>query len=412
MKTRRVAFGALSLCLCSTLAHAARDGEGLSDMRKTRDGKKSEPAKDPNNPEKVDPKAAKEEPKSPWEVGVYGYVRAGYENVQKDSRYNFVGRNNGFILESARVGLEGGNTDYHVSFRIAAEGASDIQQGVNTPLGYLDFRLRDAFIRYDPMPFIGIQLGQFKAAFAEEELRGTQDMLFATRAVGQEGVLVGRGFQQAGVALDRQLGVMLSPAKPIKLGGELQVAYYAMLMNGNGANQMLDDNSKVGFIGRLELNYGSYVRLGGGMVYNPRTVGIAPSFYDEDDLGFSADVAVKVKGFEALGQFVQIKTTFPTVGSAAQTKQAYHAQLGYTFEAPYIHITPGYRYAHYHPWAGTGSSAGLDYDAFKVDYHTVGVRLRGERLPLALWLNYTFTVEPAARALDNNRFEAMAQVVF
>jgi hypothetical protein len=332
--------------------------------------------------------------------------------VQKDARFNFVGANNGFLLESARIGVEGGNSDYHLGFRIAAEGASDIQQGVNTPMGHLDFRLRDAFIRYDPAPFLGIQVGQFKAAFSEEELRGTQDLLFASRALGQEGVLVGRGFQQAGVALDRQLGIMVSPAKPINLGGELHLSYFATVMNGNGANQMLDDNSKLGVIGRVEVGYGSYVRLGGGVVYNPRTVGTPPALYDENDLGFSADAVVKLQGFEAMGQIVQIKTTFPTVGSAAQTKRAYHAQLGYTFEAPHLHLTPAYRYAHYHPWAGTGAVAGLDYDAFKLDYHTVGVRIRGEKLPLSLWLNYTFTVEPAARALDNNRFEALAQIVF
>ncbi len=411
MKTRRAAFGALAFLAFPTLAHADRDGEGLSDMRRARDGKKAGETKAPKV-EPSDPSAPKPEPKSPWEIGVYGYVRAGYENVQKDARYNFVGQNNGFRLDAALVGIEGGNTDYLVKFRIAAEGASQVQQGINTPLGYLDFRVRDAFLRYDPFAFLGIQLGQFKAAFAEEELRGTQDMLFASRAVGQEGVLVGRGFQQAGVALDRQLGVMLSPAKPIKLGGELHLSYYATLMNGNGSNQMLDDNSRLGVIGRLEVSYGSYVRLGGGVVYNPRTVGTPPNFYDENDLGLSADAVVKFKGLEAMGQFVQVKTTFPTVGSSAQTKQAYHAQLGYTFEAPYVHVTPAYRYAHYHPWAGTGAAAGLDYGAFKVDYHTVGVRFRGEKLPLSLWLNYTFTVEPAARSLDNNRFEAMAQIVF
>ncbi len=387
----------------------ARDGEGLSDMRRARARKAS--SEEPSTPE-----AAKtgEGPKETpvWDLGVFGYLRVGYENVQRDDRYTFVGANNGFILESARVGFEAIHRPYNLTFRISAEGASDVQTGLNTPLGLLDFRLRDAFVRYDPWSFIGIALGQLKAPFAEEELRGTQDLLFASRAVGQEGVLVGRGFQQPGIALDRQLGLMISPQKAIKIAGDVHAAYYAMVMNGNGVNQMLDDNAKLGVVGRAELGYGEYVRIGAGAYYNPRTVGTPPNYYEENDVGLAADVALKFRGFEALGQFAQVRTTFPTVNSQAQTKLAFHLQAGYEIALPHIGITPAYRYAHYHPWSGTGNVNGQDYTAFRLDYHTVGLRLRGEKLPLSLWANYTFTVEPDARKLANNRLEILAQVVF
>lgn len=79
------------------------------------------------------------------------------------------------------------------TFRVSFEGASDVLRAPNTLLGSLSVRLRDAFARWDPFSFAGIQVGQVKAPFQEEELRGTQALLFASRAVGVERVAPGRG---------------------------------------------------------------------------------------------------------------------------------------------------------------------------------------------------------------------------
>lgn len=343
----------------------------------------------------------------PWDFNVYGYLRAGLEYTRPDDRYEFVGRNNGFILDSARIGIEGRNLPNNFVFRISAEGASDVFNGPNTPQGSLSVRLRDAFARWDPAPYIGVQAGQFKAPFQQEELRGTPDLMFASRSVGVEGVPTARGIQVSGIQLDRQLGVMLSPIKPI--GGDVNVSYYAMVMNGNGPNQVLDDNSRFGLVARSEVNYLSYVRVGAALFRNDRTVGTPPNLYYEEDLGLTADVRVKAGGFEMFGAATRLRTVFPTVGTSARVQLAFVGQVAYRFDLNSVFLAPGYRFAYFHPWQDGG---GEGFDSFELQYHTVGLRAGLTKLPIQAWLNYTITGEAAGRRLDNDRIELLGQVTF
>lgn len=377
----------------------AGDGEGLADMRAAAGASSS---------------TASSTTIGTFQLGAYGYVRGGYALVQKDPRYDFIGRNNGFYLDSARVGLEARSRDGGLTVRISVEGASDMADAPNTPMGTLEVRLRDAFVRWDPHSVVGIQLGQYKAPFAFEELRGIQDLMFASRAVGQIGVAPGKGFQEPGIAIDRQLGAMVSPAKPIMFG-DFGFSYYAMLMNGNGPNQLYDDNGNPGYVGRLELLYSKYVQLGGAGYRNFRTVGTPPNLYNENDVGIAADALVRVEGLEVFGQYAQVTTAFPTVGAKDRTRVAYHAQIGYRFDNPYVPFAPAYRYAHYHPWASGGGAVGnADYDGYKIDYHTLGLRVWHPTLPLQAYVNYTLKMEPSnsPRKLDNDELQILVQVVF
>lgn len=392
---RRATVTLASCLVASTIAPdaRARDGESLEEVKG------------------IDPAAQKpgEPVKGPWQLGAYGFIRAGYENVQRDDRYDFVGRNSGFLLDAARVGVQGRNTDYGLTMRVSAEGATGQATSPNTPIGSLDVRLRDAFLRWDPVPWVGVQAGQFKAPFQDAELRGAQSLMFATRAVGVDGVSVGRGLQQPGIQLARQLGVMLSPGKPFGAGG-FGFAYYAMLMNGNGANQLLDDNGRLGVVGRVEANYEEYVRLGAALFRNDRTVGAPPNLYFEEDLGLTGDLTVKVAGLEVFAAVSRLRTVFPTVGVSERIQLAYEGEAAYRFDLPAkIQLAPGYRYAHLHPWQKGGE---VGFDSFALDYHTFGVKVGHETLPLVMWINYTLTVEREPRQLDNNRLQIMGQVTF
>jgi len=348
-----------------------------------------------------------ERPKNTWDLTPFGYLRAGYDHTMKDDRYAFVGRNNGFVLESARIGMDGRADAWNIAWRASIEGASDVLSAPNTPQGTLSVRLRDAFARWDPVEWLGVQVGQFKAPFQEEELRGTNTLLFASRAVGVEGIPPGRGFETPGLQLDRQLGVMLSPAKPI--GGDVAASYYVMLMNGNGSNQLLDDNGRFGIVGRTELGIFEYVRLGAGVFRNDRTVGIPPNLYTEEDFGLTGDVFVTVAGLQVFGAVTRVRTVFATVGASAREQLAFHGQAGYRFDLPGWFIGPAYRYAYFHPWQAGGAQG---FDAFKVVHHTFGVRAGLAKLPLQAWLNYTATVEEDGRKLDNDRIELLGQVTF
>ena len=348
-------------------------------------------------------------PNTRWEFSVFGFARLGYDYTTKDDRYDFIGRNNGFVLDSARVGVQGLNTDYRLLFRVSVEGADNALTQPNTPQGTLSVRLRDAFTRWDPLSFLGFQVGQFKAPWQAEELRNVPDLMFASRAVGVDGVLSGRGFATPGLRLDRQLGVMISPPEPIGTK-DFGAMYYLMVMNGSGANQFVDDNGRVGIVGRVELSWKPWVTIGAGVFRNDRTVGTLPNLYTEEDLGLTGDANVRFLGAEFFAAVTRVRTAFPTVGTAARVQLAWHAQAAYRFDiSDKAFLSPGYRIATFNPWQSGG---GVGFDNFQLVNHTFGLRGGHQKLPVQGWINYTVTGEQTGRKLDNNRFEILGQVSF
>lgn len=346
----------------------------------------------------------------------FAYLRIEYLNVADDSRYDFVGVNDGFFLDNARFGAAAGLGQY-ISAAFSVEAASDQESGTNTPSGEIDVRLRDGFLRFDPIDYAGVQGGQFKVPFTAEGLRATPELLFIDRAVGETGVLVGRGFEQHGLGFDRDVGVLFSPRRILRLRDfgvenptrDIGFNYYLMIANGNGENQLLNDNSSVAIFGRLEALYSNVVTLGGAFLTNDRTVGNLPNQFDENDTGFDIDLMINPYGLELYGQYVRINTDFDTVAVSDRSQEAWHVQIGYRFTTPYVYITPGYRFASFDPFARGG---GTTFDSFELQYQTLGLRLDHPTLPLTFFVNYTFTDEQSPRELNNDVWQMLAQIVF
>jgi hypothetical protein len=394
MRFRLLALAcAASLSTLGTAAFAATDGESPADLARTGRGR-------------------------PLEVEVgkttvtpFALFRSGYDHVTEDPKVDFVGRNGGFWLESARLGFEA--TTGSVTARLSFEGASGAQLAPNTPEGSLRVSLRDAFVRWELAPALAIQLGQAKAPWAREELRGVQDRPFATNAVGFEGVSAGRGYDLPSLALDRQLGLIVTAAKPIEAGG-LRFDYAAMLANGNGRNQLVDDNGKPLVVGRVELGYLAYATLGAGAYMNDRRVGTAPNLFDERDVGFVVDLMSKIENLELFATYAQVSTAYPTTSAPDRKQIAWHAQASYRIDWAPMPFAVGYRIAHFSPFAQAGATlpGGANLADYDVDHHTLGLRLFHPTLPLSLYANYTLTMEPAARALANDRATLLAQLTF
>jgi hypothetical protein len=346
-----------------------------------------------------------------WWIDHHGFVRVALEIVANDPNFDFVGANNGFVLHNARLGLAGGHRRSNFSWVISVDGAADIRENLNIPAGSLDVRLRDAYLREDLWPWFGFQLGQFKAPFSAEELRSTSDLRFASRAVGLEGVRVGRGFEQPGIVVDRQLGFMLSPREPFLLPGGFGFWYGLMLANGNGDNAILNDNNMFAYYGRLELFWGDLVRVGGSVLWNARTEGELPDRFEEDDFGWSVDLVVSLAGLEVFGQLTSLRTEFPTTGSPTREQLAWHAQAVYLFDLePLPPFGPAYRIAFFDPRAEGGEVGGVSLEQFRLLYHTIGLNIGSRRWPVTTLINYTFTTEEAPRELENNRFELLVQI--
>lgn len=347
-----------------------------------------------------------------FELEAFGYLRAGFEHVQNDERIDYIGENSGFVLQNARVGVRGGMQDVGLSFRLSVDAADTRERRLNDPLSELSVALRDAFLRQELHSTVGVQVGQFKAPFLQEELRATSSLAFASRAVGVDGVLPGRGFEEPGVGQGRQLGVMLSPADPIRFG-DFGVSYALALMNGNGANRSVNDSNRYGLYGRLALHWDDMVSLGGSVMRNDRRVGTLPNRFDEEDFGLAGDFTFSAFNIDLFAQLAHLTTSFPTVGIEDRERFAWHVEAGYTVDALPIHFAPAYRFAHYHPRAGSeGQDESLDLDSFRLTYHTLGLRVWHPEVPLTAFLNYTLTMEEPERELDNNRLELLLHLQF
>lgn len=356
------------------------------------------------------PSETEAESPSAFTLGWSGYLRAGYEWVQDDPDFDQIGQNSGFVLQTARLQLDGGAEDHGFRFRLSVDAADVQDRALNNPMGQLDVSLRDAYARQEFFETVGLQLGQFKAPFLADELVGRTDQMFASRAVGTEGVLPGRGLERRGLAQGRQLGLMLSAREPLRFGS-FGVGYALAAMNGNGANRAINDNNSLAWYGRLELHWEELARLGGGVLHNRRRVGDLPNRFDETDFGIAADLQVAVSGLMVQGGFAQLTRSFDTLGVEDEEKLAWHVQARYMLDMLPVHVAPSYRLAFYDPRADLEADQSGPGD-FGLMYHTIGLQLRHPSLPVSADLNYTLTMEDEAASIDNDRFELILQVLF
>ncbi|MGE0790707.1 MAG: porin [Sandaracinaceae bacterium] len=343
-----------------------------------------------------------------------GFIRTGYEYVLDDPRYDFVGDNSGFILGNARLGVRGAAPAYGISFVITVDGAVAAHSLANTPQADLAVALRDALIRWDFVDFLGVTVGQFKIPFMAGWMGADGALPFASRAVGLDGVPVGRGFETPGIVVDRELGLSVGSNGPVFVAGDFGLGYYATVFNGNGIDQLLNDNVAPAVAGRLELYWTRDVRVGGAVMWNARTVGSLPDRFEEQDLGVSADITARFVGIELYGHFTMMTTSFVTTGAQDRMRLEVHGSAGY--DLPFIDFpfVIAYRFAYYDPWQSGGGGGPVDLGAFELMYHTVGLRVEHpvDDIRLTGWLNYTFTVETDARSLLNDRLEVIVQLAF
>src|SRR6476659_8889344 len=80
------------------------------------------------------------EPGFQWQP--FGYLRLQYLAVQNDPNVAFVGRDDGFELQIARVGVHGTWGD-KAEFLVSIDGAVDERAQINVPEGKLRVGLRD-----------------------------------------------------------------------------------------------------------------------------------------------------------------------------------------------------------------------------------------------------------------------------
>jgi len=337
-------------------------------------------------------------PRFAWQP--FGYLRAQYIAVQDDPNVAFVGRDDGFELQNARLGVRG-TLDDRVAFELAIDGAVDERLQVNTPQGKLRVGLRDAFADVVIAGRVTARGGLFQAAVDPEALVSDTGRELVDHPIESRGMRATEGYQTPGLPPGRSLGaaIRLDP----EAAGDAGVALGFELAVQNGADEFSsnNDNDKPAVSATLlaRLPQGGWAMIAGR--FNPRTVGDLPFRQDENDLQGTAALRVAL-GRVALGGGVVVqRTSFPTTGGPAQDAFGGHAQVMVAVPAP-LPLTVGYRFGILDP------SSLLTTD--RVMEHTVGAVLGVPRYRMRVQLQLTHVVEQAARTLDNDRAQLAAEL--
>ncbi len=367
-----------------------------------------------------------DDPRNRWTLTFGGYLRMSYRAIQDDPNIEFYGRNDGFLYANARPYFAG-RLPSGLGFRFQFEAAASLGATSSVqPFEQQVMRPRDAFISYEPMPALGLQVGQFKPPHNLEELLPTADQLFVDRSVGGDGVDAFEGRPLSGMALPREIGAQLTGqmffnSEGIDVHKGPGVAYGIAITNGSRASDTFNDNDALAYHGRASLHWGDIVSIGGAYYFNRTTILNTQDSIDKDLSGLTADIKLDVAGVQALASWQQLRdeTRFlndmnPAGDARTFTlSRAYMAQIGYTI--PVVRLQPAYRFATYDPTVDYNDIDPQTMDIREIDaltYHTLALNYVPQNLPINVMLNYTIAQEQGSRAIANNNVSALMQLTW
>lgn len=329
-----------------------------------------------------------------WEP--FGYLRMQYLMVQDDPLSQFVGRNDGFELQNARLGVRGALFD-KMKFVVAFEGAVDERAQVNSPRGTLEVRLKDAYVDTAISGDIAARGGYFES-LVDPNLEGDTVREFVDRPLESRGMRATEGFQTDGLTPGRSPGVALrlEPAEP---AAGAAVGFEVAVQNGADEYASNNDNNlpSASASALVKLPKGGWFVVSGR--FNRRTVGEVQALKNEDDLQGTAGARI-VAGPVAFGAAAAfVRTTFPTTGGPTQNAFGAHGQLVYTFPGRNP-VSIGYRFGILDP------SSLLLTD--RVMEHTAGATIAVPAYRMRIQLQATHVVEQ--RELSNDRLQLAAEV--
>lgn len=333
-------------------------------------------------------------------IGYNGYLRLVMQAIENDPESTFIGRNDGFRIANARLGLRASRGDF--SSYISFDAAAGDRESFNDPNEELRVRPRDAFLRYELSRLARITAGRFKTPYDLGSLEATAFRTFIDAPVESRGVIPTQGFEVDGLAQGRQLGIMIDRSRVGLCDDGFDLGYALALTNGRTDNFALNDNDRYAAFGRLSLYWSDVIALNLAGFSDTQTVGDLPNLFDEDVRGLEASAWVALFGFRLQGQFLFVNREFETSGRDDVQSMGGHVQAAYTLWG----ATLAYRFAVYDP-----NRDDIE-DADQIIEHTLGVGYGLLSVPLNFLLNGTIVREQDGRRLDNNRIQFLVQFIF
>ncbi|HEX3758094.1 MAG TPA: hypothetical protein VHW23_05290 [Kofleriaceae bacterium] len=336
-------------------------------------------------------------PQFTWQP--FGYLRAQYIAVQDDPNRAFIGRDDGFELQNARIGVRG-EIDRRVAFVVAFDGAIDERTQVNTPQGKLGVGLRDAFADVALGGGLVARGGFFQAVVDPQALVADTARELVDQPIESRGMRPTEGYQTAGLPPGRSIGAAIR-LDPGPLDGGVGLGFELAVQNGADEFSSNNDNDKpaVSATGIARLAHGGWAIAAAR--YNPRTVGDLPFRQDENDFQGTAGLHLVLGPVALDGGLIVQRTTFPTTGGPDQDAYGGHAQAMVALPVA-LPLSVGYRFGVLDP------SSLLTTD--RVMEHTVGAVLGLPRYRMRIQLQLVHVVEQAALELRNDRAQLAAEL--
>jgi hypothetical protein len=333
----------------------------------------------------------------PWwqKVTLTGFARVGvfYSFPFRDEQ--LVGGNGGFRLADFRLSL-----DFHpiekFSVYTSVEFAAPLVDPADPLTGRRIVDLRDAYVQYDVCDCLKVRVGQQRPGYYAEMLMSDATIPFVSRSVLASGLNPPDGYGPRNpLAPDRQLGLQLFSKR---LGSELLGFKYAVgVFNGNGQNQLFNDNNSVQPVARVELDFKQLVTLGLNAYYNQRTDGLRPTRLSTNQVAYGADVVASVADFSAMAAFLGKSSTYSYAGLPADSS------VGGLLQVRYLHPETGLegavRGAVYDP-----STAQVDDQVIEI---AAMVAWRPFKLPFRIMAQYTHREEEARATYPNDSVDLM-----
>ena len=338
------------------------------------------------------------EPQFTWQP--FGYLRLQYRAVRNDPNVAFVGRDDGFELQNARLGVRG-SLGVRIKYTFAIDGAVDERAQINVPEGKLRVGLRDAYADVGVSGAFAVRGGFFET-LVDPDLDVDTQREFVDRPIESRGVRATQGYQTQGLPPGRSLGaaLRLDPETP-RSGDSPRFGFELAVQNGADEYASNNDNdtpaASASVFARLP-NNGWVVA---SARFNRRTDGELPFRRDEDDLQGSFGARINAGPVGVSAGAIVVRTMFPTTGGPVENAYGAHGQLTVRVEGTHP-LTFGYRFGILDP-----SSLFL---TDRVIEHTAGAVIGVPALHMRFQLQLVHVQEQAARSLTNDRAQLAAEL--
>ncbi len=362
----------------------------------------------------TNPPAAPEEKKSngvaglkvesdtPWwqRLKVGGFARVGVFYAFPFREEQLVGGNGGFRLADFRL-----NFDFRPINKLTVYASVEFAAPLVDPNDPLTGRrivdLRDAFVEYEICKGLLVKAGQFRPPYWAEMLMSDGSIPFVSRSVLASGFSPPEAYgPRTHLAPDRQLGVQASSKR---LGNDTIGFKYAVgVFNGNGQNQLFNDNNMVNPVGRVEVDYAETVTLGLNAGFNVLTSGVRPNRLSTNTFDYGVDLEAHKWGFQLMGGFLGRSSTYSFSGLQPDSSMGAMGQLRYFHEE--TGLEGAARFAFYEPSKAQADDTVTELAAM--------IGWRPFKLPFRVLAQYTHRDEERLVSYPNDSVDLMLHAIW